>query len=79
MKKQLNDLFWRFAEEKFIYDGEYPYATELVFAFADYIEEADDDQLRQLLPQYRPALVRKTVRRGTDKWLRRHAKTMMIL
>ena len=38
MKQKLDSLFWRFAEEKFVYGGVYPYYTELVFAFADYIE-----------------------------------------
>ena len=51
----------------------------MVFAFADYVENAGDDELRRLLPGCRPSLLRKTVRRGTDKWLRRHAKTMMLL
>lgn len=79
MKQKLDSLFWRFAEEKFVYGGVYPYYTELVFAFADYVENAGDDELRRLLPGCCPSLLRKTVRRGTDKWLRRHAKTMMLL
>ena len=63
MKQKLDSLFWRFAEEKFVYGGVYPYYTELVFAFADYVENAGDDELRRLLPGCRPSLLRKTVRR----------------
>ena len=54
MKQKLDSLFWRFAEEKFVYGGVYPYYTELVFAFADYVENAGDDELRRLLPGCRP-------------------------
>ncbi len=79
MQQELDGLFWRFAEEKFVYRGIYPYNTELVFAFADYIENAKDDELSRLFPKYPPSLLRRSVHRGTDKWLRHHAKTMMIL
>lgn len=57
MKQKLDSLFWRFAEEKFVYGGVYPYYTELVFAFADYVENAGDDELRRLLPGCRPSLL----------------------
>lgn len=79
MKKELDDLFWWFEKEKFVYKKIYPYQTELVFAFADFVENANDETLQELMPDFSSEDVRKTVRSGTEKWLKLHAKTMMLL
>ncbi len=79
MKQQINNLFWQFEENIFVYQGIYPYQTELVFAFADYIEKLSDADLQQLLPNLNPEQVKKLVNKGTDKWLQKYAKTMFLL
>lgn len=43
IKEKLDRMFWKYAEEKFVYGGTYPYYTELVFAFADYIENLSEE------------------------------------
>lgn len=79
MKQQIDNLFWSFEQNQFIYQGIYPYQTELVFAFADYIEKMSDAELQDLLPNLNPQKVKKIVSIGTDKWLCKNAKTMLIL
>lgn len=79
LRKKLDALFWRFAEERFEYGGIWPYRTELVFAFDDYIGNLSDDELKKILPGEKPSAVRRMVETGTEKWLTKHAKTMMIL
>ena len=79
IKEKLDRMFWKYAEEKFVYGGTYPYYTELVFAFADYIENLSEEEMARQVPGIMPERIRRTVRKGTDRWLRYHAKTMFIL
>ena len=79
LKQQLNNLFWNFEQNQFQYHGIYPYQTELVFAFADYIEKISDNELQEIIPDISPQRIKKIVSQGTEKWLKKHAKTMCLL
>ncbi len=79
IRKKIDNLFWSFEKNNFEYKNIWPYHTELVFAFVDYIENLSDEQLKELIPEEKPSYVRRIVNIGTDKWLKRYAKTMMIL
>lgn len=79
MKNKIDELFWQFANEKFCPRGTYPYYTELVFTFAEYIEQLTDEEIATMFLINNTSLLRKLVCEGTDKWLRQNAKTMMIM
>ena len=48
-KVRYDNLFHWFEENKFTNEGNYPRATNLVFEFADWLEELDDDALAEHL------------------------------
>lgn len=79
LRKKLDALFWRFADEKFCYTAVWPYYTELVFAFADYVDALPDEELARLLECQNPAHARRLAAAGVDIWLTKNAKTLLIL
>lgn len=82
LKLAADKLFWRFEQEKFEYEGQYCYATELVFAFADYVDKLNDDFLYDFLQTEDDKEVRRfrdMLQKGVDSWLQKNVKTMLIM
>lgn len=88
-----DQLFAWFEQNKFVNSGVYPRNTNLVFAFADFIDSLSDDKLLEILNFDNDILVnnkteasqievehfRSIVKEGIDSWLRYNAKTMAII
>lgn len=82
LKEKADQMFWQYERDKFEYSGQYCYATELVFHFADYVEGLSDCELSDFLGEGNgaaPEDFRCIVRQGIDKWLQYNAKTMLIM
>ncbi|MBO7556558.1 MAG: hypothetical protein J6T72_04105 [Alphaproteobacteria bacterium] len=77
------EQLWNFFEEKiFINDGNFSYSTNLVFAFADYIDNISDEDLQDFLQcddQETLINFKKIISRAIDKWLQDFSKTMAIM
>lgn len=79
-KVRYDNLFWWFENNLFKNEGNYPRKTNLVFEFADWLEELDDDELAERLglfadfkdvdDAYKAASqAREEMIRGIDNWL----------
>ncbi len=81
--KQKADEFWYFFENNiFINEGNFSYNTNLVFAFADYIEELTNNELLEFLQSEaeKDAIqFRKMLKDGVNRWLDDFAKTFVIM
>ena len=76
LKISADALFRRFEEKEFEYEGQYCYATELVFAFADYVDKLNNDFLYEYLQTENKKDVfrfRKMLQKGVDLWLKPNA------
>lgn len=49
LKQKANELWYFFENNIFINDGKFSYNTNLVFAFADYVEELTNIDLLEFL------------------------------
>jgi len=77
-----DQLFWQYEREKFEYSGRYCYMTELIFRFADYVDELKDEELLEFLASEDKAKAgqfRCLLQKGIDRWLQDNAKTMLIM
>ena len=80
MHKKANELFWWFEQNRFVNLGAYPRNTNLVFAFADYIETLSDNDISEILSSTENTKeFRDILNKGIDIWLELNSKTMTIL
>lgn len=82
MKNKADELWAYFEENLFVNKGYFPYNTNLVFAFADYIDSVSDDCLSEFLNSDKTediAAFRKMLKRGVDLWLEQFSKIMAIM
>ncbi len=77
----LNTVFFDFEDNIFVNDGVWPRKVNLIFAFADYIEEMTDAEIAYYLETENPKLIEKfrlTARKGIELWLKQNMKTLMM-
>lgn len=82
LKAKADELWFYFEKNVFTNEGRFSYNTNLVFAFADYVDSASDETLSEFLNSKRRADVRafrKMLNRGIDLWLAQFSKTMAIM
>lgn len=82
MKHQADKLWKYFEENIFVNNGRFSYNTNLVFAFADYIDSLSDDRLSEFLENGNAEDVkafRQMLGQGIDRWLEQFSKTMAIM
>lgn len=82
MKNKADKLWWYFEENLFINNGRFSYNTNLIFAFADYIDSLSDEKLSEFLDSNKPEDIksfRKMLLCGIDRWLEQFSKTMAIM
>lgn len=82
MKEKADELWLFFEQNVFKNDGEYSYNTNLVFAFADYVDGLSDDNLSDFLGSDDENLIikfRQMINAGIEEWLSAFAKTFMIM
>lgn len=85
MRKKINDIaneiFWYFEENIFENCGSYPRNTNLIFAFADYMDAMSDDEITQYLKlcdSKDVACFRQIIKDGINAWLKYNVKTMIL-
>lgn len=77
----LNVLFYDFEQNKFINDGIWPRQVNLVFAFADYIENIAPEDILALIPKdAQPDIkaIKERAMQGINLWLKENMKTLMM-
>ena len=82
MKNKADELWFYFEKNIFVNEGRFSYNTNLVFAFADYVDSVSDDTLAEFLNTRKSSDVRnfrKMLNRGIDRWLSMFSKTMAIM
>lgn len=82
MKNKADELWFYFEKNIFVNEGRFSYDTNLVFAFADYVDSVSDDTLAEFLNTRKSSDVRnfrKMLNRGIDRWLAMFSKTMAIM
>ena len=82
MNKKADELFWWFEQNRFENTGLYPRNTNLVFAFADYVDLLSDEEIGTFLAKNNKELAtdfRKTIQTGIDKWIKSNIKTIAII
>lgn len=82
MKEKADELWFFFEQNKFKNEGEYSYNTNLVFAFADYVDGLSDEDLGDFLGSDDDNLIkqfRRMINDGIEEWLSAFAKTFMIM
>ena len=82
LQSKADELWYWFEDNLFKNDGIYSYNTNLVFAFADYVDGVSDDDLADFLQCRQKRTVkrfRKMLNNGIDAWLQDFAKTMAIM
>ncbi len=82
MKEKADELWFFFEQNKFKNEGEYSYNTNLVCAFADYVDGLSDDDLGDFLEDFDEQTIKKfrsIMNGGSEKWLNDFSKTFMIM
>ena len=77
----LDKIFFRFENNIFTNTGVWPRKANLVFAFADYIEEMKDTEIAVYLNSDDAELIdrfRAAARKGIEIWLTENMKTLVI-
>lgn len=77
----LNEIFFDFEKNHFTDEGNWPRKVNLIFAFADYIDELQDCEISQILRSNDKKLInrfRHKVKIGIDAWLKENMKTLMF-
>ncbi len=81
LKFILDEIFFDFEDNIFVNDGVWPRKVNLIFAFADYIEEMTDTEIAYYLETEDPKLIGKfrfVARQGIELWLKENMKTLMM-
>lgn len=81
LKFILDEIFFDFEDNIFVNDGVWPRKVNLIFAFADYIEEMTDTEIAYYLETEDPKLIEKfrfVARQGIELWLKENMKTLMM-
>lgn len=82
LRAKADELWFYFERNVFTNEGCFSYNTNLVFAFADYVDTVSDETLSEFLNSERRSDVRtfrKMLNRGIDRWLEQFSKTMAIM
>ncbi len=77
----LTQLFFQFEENIFVNDGVWPRKVNLIFAFADYIENMKDAEIAYYLETENQSIIndfRLAARKGIEAWLKENMKTLMV-
>ena len=82
LKQKADELWYFFENNLFVNDGVYSYNTNLVFAFADYIDNLSDADLSDFLHTSDADTIqhfRQMINHAIDRWLSDFAKTVAIM
>ncbi|MBQ8785183.1 MAG: hypothetical protein IJZ59_03965 [Alphaproteobacteria bacterium] len=82
LKQKADELWYLFENNIFDNKGNFSYNTNLVFAFADYIEELTNTDLSEFLQsddEQDIVKFRKMLQEGINRWLDDFAKTFAIM
>ena len=82
LREKADELWCFFEQNVFKNEGIYSYNTNLVFAFADYVDGLSDDDLSDFLNSDDVATIdnfRVMLNSGIEKWLTDFSKTFMIM
>lgn len=82
LKEKADNLWFYYAENIFENNGNYSYSTNLVFSFADYIENISDTDFADYLQCSDINTVnqfKKMLNRAIDNWLKDNSKTLAIM
>lgn len=77
----LDALFWDFEQNKFINDGVWPYKVNLIFAFADYVDNLKIEDITPFAPENMSIdldIIKQKAMQGINLWLEENMKTLMI-
>lgn len=77
----LDALFWDFEQNKFVNDGVWPRQVNLIFAFADYIEELTEQDVLPFINEdifLDLELIKQQAMKGINLWLKENMKTLMM-
>jgi len=77
----LDALFWDFEQNKFVNDGVWPRAVNLIFAFADYVDQLSEEDVLPFVPDdmfLDINLIKQKAMQGINLWLDENMKTLMI-
>jgi len=72
LKAKADTLFWIFEAELFKNTGNYPRQTNLVLEFADFIEQASQEDLARYIPlssKKEYLRLKQMIMQGIDLWL----------
>ncbi len=82
LKEKAEKLWIYFAENIFENKGNYSYNTNLVFSFADYIDNLSDTDIADYLQCSDIAIVihfKKMLNHAIDVWLKDYSKTIALM
>ena len=77
----LDALFYNFEQNIFVNDGVWPRQANLIFAFADYIDNLQEEDVLAFLPkdvQFDLESIKHAAMEGINLWLNENMKTLMM-